>query len=114
MPHARSRCRDDRAPAERERAFFARGERIAGEEARRGGEIGVVERRAGRPRARDLLEFARRRGDRVARRRAKAITCRDAEARRVITAFVLLKVEPGGVKSLAEELLAIAGVAEVY
>jgi DNA-binding Lrp family transcriptional regulator len=32
----------------------------------------------------------------------------------VITAFVMLNVEPGRVKSLAEELQAIEGVAEVY
>jgi len=32
----------------------------------------------------------------------------------VITALVLLNVEPGRVKSLAEELLAIEGVTEVY
>jgi len=32
----------------------------------------------------------------------------------VITALVLLNVEPGRVKSLAEELLAIDGVTEVY
>jgi DNA-binding Lrp family transcriptional regulator len=32
----------------------------------------------------------------------------------VITAFVMLSVEPGRVKSLAEELLAIKGVTEVY
>jgi DNA-binding Lrp family transcriptional regulator len=32
----------------------------------------------------------------------------------MITAFVMLEVEPGRVKGLAEELLAIKGVAEVY
>jgi DNA-binding Lrp family transcriptional regulator len=32
----------------------------------------------------------------------------------VITAFVMLNVEPGRVKALAEELLAIPGVTEVY
>jgi len=32
----------------------------------------------------------------------------------VITALVLLNVEPGRVKSLAEELLAVEGVTEVY
>lgn len=32
----------------------------------------------------------------------------------MITAFVMLNVEPGRVKSLAEELQAIEGVAEVY
>jgi DNA-binding Lrp family transcriptional regulator len=32
----------------------------------------------------------------------------------VITAFVLLNVEPGRVKSLAEELLTVKGVTEVY
>ena len=32
----------------------------------------------------------------------------------MITAFVMLDVEPGRVKSLAEELLAISGVTEVY
>jgi len=32
----------------------------------------------------------------------------------VITALVLLNVEPGRIKSLAEELLSIAGVTEVY
>jgi len=32
----------------------------------------------------------------------------------VITAFVMLHVEPGRVKPLAEELLAIKGVSEVY
>jgi DNA-binding Lrp family transcriptional regulator len=32
----------------------------------------------------------------------------------VITAFVFLNVEPGRVKSLADELLAIKGVTEVY
>ena len=32
----------------------------------------------------------------------------------MITAFVMLNVEPGRVKSLAKELLAIDGVAEVY
>lgn len=32
----------------------------------------------------------------------------------MITAFVMLHVEPGRVKALAEELLAIDGVAEVY
>jgi DNA-binding Lrp family transcriptional regulator len=32
----------------------------------------------------------------------------------VITAFVMLSVEPGRVKSLAEELLTIKGVTEVY
>jgi DNA-binding Lrp family transcriptional regulator len=32
----------------------------------------------------------------------------------VITAIVLLRVEPGRVKSLAEELLAIDGVVEAY
>ena len=32
----------------------------------------------------------------------------------MITALVLLNVEPGRVKSLAEELLAVAGVTEVY
>ena len=32
----------------------------------------------------------------------------------MITALVLLNVEPGRVKSIAEELLAIAGVTEVY
>jgi DNA-binding Lrp family transcriptional regulator len=32
----------------------------------------------------------------------------------VITAFVMLNVEPGRVKSLAEELLAVKGVTEVY
>jgi len=32
----------------------------------------------------------------------------------VITAFVMLTVEPGRVKPLAEELLRVKGVAEVY
>jgi DNA-binding Lrp family transcriptional regulator len=32
----------------------------------------------------------------------------------VITAFVMLSVEPGRVKSLAEELLTVKGVTEVY
>jgi DNA-binding Lrp family transcriptional regulator len=32
----------------------------------------------------------------------------------MITAFVMLNVEPGRVKSLAEELLAVKGVNEVY
>ena len=32
----------------------------------------------------------------------------------MITAFVMLNVEPGRVKSLAEELLAVKGVTEVY
>jgi DNA-binding Lrp family transcriptional regulator len=32
----------------------------------------------------------------------------------MITAFVMLSVEPGRVKSLAEELLAVKGVTEVY
>ncbi len=32
----------------------------------------------------------------------------------MITAFVMLNVEPGHVKPLAEQLLAIAGVTEVY
>jgi DNA-binding Lrp family transcriptional regulator len=32
----------------------------------------------------------------------------------MITAFVMLEVEPGRVKSLAEELLAVKGVTEVY
>ena len=32
----------------------------------------------------------------------------------MITAFVMLSVEPGRVKSLAEELLTIKGVTEVY
>jgi DNA-binding Lrp family transcriptional regulator len=32
----------------------------------------------------------------------------------VITAFVMLTVEPGRVKPLAEELLAVKGVTEVY
>lgn len=32
----------------------------------------------------------------------------------MITAFVLLNVEPGRVKSLAEELLTVKGVTEVY
>ncbi|MGA2396148.1 MAG: Lrp/AsnC ligand binding domain-containing protein [Candidatus Lustribacter sp.] len=32
----------------------------------------------------------------------------------MITAFVMLDVEPGRVKSVAEELLAIKGVTEVY
>jgi DNA-binding Lrp family transcriptional regulator len=32
----------------------------------------------------------------------------------MITAFVLLTVEPGRVKSLAEELLEVPGIAEVY
>ena len=32
----------------------------------------------------------------------------------MITAFVMLSVEPGRVKSLAEELLRVKGVAEVY
>ena len=32
----------------------------------------------------------------------------------MITAFVMLSVEPGRVKALAEELLAIKGVTEVY
>lgn len=32
----------------------------------------------------------------------------------MITAFVMLHVEPGRVKPLAEELLAIKGVSEVY
>jgi DNA-binding Lrp family transcriptional regulator len=32
----------------------------------------------------------------------------------MITAFVMLNVEPGRVKPLAEELLAIRGVTEVY
>jgi len=32
----------------------------------------------------------------------------------VITAFVLLNVEPGRVKALAEELLTVKGVTEVY
>jgi DNA-binding Lrp family transcriptional regulator len=32
----------------------------------------------------------------------------------MITAFVMLSVEPGRVKSLAEELLSVKGVTEVY
>lgn len=32
----------------------------------------------------------------------------------MITAFVLLTVEPGRVKALAEELLEVPGIAEVY
>ena len=36
------------------------------------------------------------------------------ESRCVITAIVLLNVEPGRVRSLAEELLEIAGVTECY
>ncbi len=32
----------------------------------------------------------------------------------MITAFVMLSVEPGRVKSLAEELLTIKGVTEIY
>ncbi len=32
----------------------------------------------------------------------------------MITAFVLLTVEPGRVKSLADELLEVPGIAEVY
>jgi DNA-binding Lrp family transcriptional regulator len=32
----------------------------------------------------------------------------------MITAFVMLNVEPGRVKSLAEELLGVKGVTEVY
>jgi DNA-binding Lrp family transcriptional regulator len=32
----------------------------------------------------------------------------------MITAFVMLNVEPGRVKSLADELLAVKGVTEVY
>jgi DNA-binding Lrp family transcriptional regulator len=42
--------------------------------------------------------------------------CPQAErvAERMITALVLMNVEPGHVKTLAEELLAIDGVTEVY
>jgi DNA-binding Lrp family transcriptional regulator len=98
------------------------GEGVSGEEAGRGSQIVVGERLQIGRHQRDFVVLAwnlrdrlRRGGERDHRRGAsKGTGVSRTVALGVITALVLMNVEPGRVKTLAQDLLAIDGVTEVY
>ena len=83
----------------------------AGEEARGGSQVVVGERAQVRREELRLLELGGGGADRVA---GAGEIDHAREECAMITAFIMFTVEPGRVKQLAEQLLEIDGVAEVY
>jgi len=124
-PHV-ARGGDDRAPAEPKTALIASSEGIPGEESHGGLQIGIIERAQILGDKSDLLELPGATSDRirdfgkllhlwgfsVADGGPQPLAAKPSTA--MVTAFILMNVERPRLKSIADDLLAIDGVAEVY
>ena len=103
----------DRSSADGELFLIALSERPAGEKTRGGGEISVVERAQIASQDRDFFELAGGGGDGRAGVREGDHTV-PSDLIRMVNAFILMNVERSHLKSIADDLLAIPGIAEVY